>query len=191
MIVTISVITLTCRVSVWVWRFLWKKNICLFWHPNEKKYPQTVNPTLTLGHPNQQREESPTERILQPLPSKGAAPCPGGQSWAGRLSELSISKTSCCNSAKTSEDDFITAFASPLPPQHQPQHLVPSPAVTPAEGPGCHHQHSISSCLCSFRPRIWSWACIVIWISTNKSRKDLPHISARGKCPTSPPRPGE
>lgn len=74
MIVTISAII--CLVSVWC-GCLCGKTCYVFapaFHINEKNYP-----TLTPGHPDQQREESPAERVLQP-PSAAAAPCPGGQS---------------------------------------------------------------------------------------------------------------
>lgn len=120
-------------------------------------YPQTVNPTLTPGRPNQQRKESPAE-IPHP-PSTAEAPHPGDRSWAGRLSELSISKTSRRNSTKTSEGDSIAAFGPHLPPQHQPRRLPPSAA--PAEDAGCGHQRSVSSWSSSLDPRLWCWSCIV------------------------------
>lgn len=148
----------------------WWKNTFLI-------YP---NPSLTPVHPDLQRKESPTERNPQPLPSKGAAPCTGGQSWTRRLSEPPIRKTSCCESAKGSEDDFIAVFAPHLPPQRQ--HLSPSPAISWAEGPGCRHQQSITSCLCLFGPWIWSWPRAVIYISRYKSRKVHLCASARGSC---------
>lgn len=148
----------------------WWKNIFLI----------CPNPSLTPGHPDLQRKESPTERNPQPLPSKGAAPCTGGQSWTGRLSEPPIRKTSCCESAKGSEDDFIAVFAPHLPPQRQ--HLSPSPASSWAEGPRCRHQQSITSCLCLFGAWIWNWPRTVICISRNKSRKVHPCAAARGSC---------
>lgn len=147
-------------------------------------YLQTVNPTLTPGHPDQRRGKSPAETILPP-PSK-AAPRPMGQSWTERLSELPISKNSCWNSPETSEDDFITAFAPHHPPQHQPQHSLPTTSITPAEGPGCHHQLNISPWLSSLQPCVWCCTCIVSWISTNKTRKFLPGFLERSKWPHKP-----
>lgn len=85
---------------------------CLAYHIDEKN-PQTVNPALNPGHPDQQREESPAERISQPLST--AAPC-WGQHSVGRPFELPTSKSGCCNSAKISEDGFITDVAHHHPP---------------------------------------------------------------------------
>jgi len=164
--------------------------LLLLWFFTSMKncYPQTVNPALTPGHPDQWKEESPAERIPQPPSTAAAATCPRGQGWVGRLSELPIARTSRRNSAEAPEDDSIAAFAPHDP--HQPQHFFPSPSVNPAERPGWHHQFSIPAWLSTLEACVWRWTCLVPWISTNKSRNVLPDVLERGKRTSAPSRPG-